>query len=67
MTDLLTADEVAERLRVSPRTIRAWTLEGLIPAIRITGKVIRYDLEAVLKAVRTNATQRSQAEGEADE
>ena len=33
---LLTVDEVAERLRVSPETIRLWVRTGRIPASHVT-------------------------------
>lgn len=49
--DLLTADELAERLKVQPRTIREWTREGKIPARRLSHKVIRYRLSDVVAAL----------------
>lgn len=60
--ELITADELANRLRIRPGTVRSWTREGKIPAVRLSAKVIRYDLGAVLelltqdspKAKRTN-------------
>lgn len=51
-TELLTADELADRLRLRPSTIRRWAREGRIPAVRVTPKVVRYDLAAVLRAIR---------------
>ncbi len=53
-TELLTADELAERLRVRPATIRLWAREGRIPRIRISGKVIRFDVSAVIDLLQTN-------------
>lgn len=50
-TELLTTQELVARLRVSPETIRAWARRGLIPTLRISPKVIRYDLAAVLAAI----------------
>ena len=50
--DLLTAKQLAERLRVKPRTVKDWEHAGLIPAIRLTPKVIRYDLEQVVSALK---------------
>lgn len=55
-TELLTADELAERLRVRPGTIRLWSRRGRIPSIRISGKVIRFDVSAVIGALQTNQT-----------
>lgn len=50
-TELLTADELADRLRVRPNTIREWSRRGLIPKIQLSPKVIRYDHGAVLAAL----------------
>lgn len=66
MEDLLTAAELAERLRLRTCTIQAWTREGLIPSIRITGKVIRYDYEDVrrtLKKTKANPRDGGDADG----
>ena len=52
MSRFLTAEELAGRLRLRPETIRLWTREGIIPAIHITGKVIRYDPVEVDRALR---------------
>lgn len=54
-TDLLTTSEIAKRVKVSPTTIRSWTRRGLIPAVRLSRKVIRFNLDAVLAAVAANA------------
>lgn len=51
-TELLTADELADRLQLRPSTIRRWAREGRIPAVRVTAKVVRYDLADVLRAIR---------------
>lgn len=52
-TELLTARELAKRLRVSPETVRAWARRGSIPTLRLSRKVIRYNAEAVLAALST--------------
>ena len=49
--ELLTATELAERLRVSPETVRSWARRGCIPTMRLSRKAIRYNLEAVLAAL----------------
>ena len=52
MDHLLTAEKLAQHLSIRPDTIRVWTRDGIIPSIRITGKVIRYDLRDVERAIR---------------
>ena len=52
MTELLTAAQLAERLKVRPSTVREWAKTGRIPEIRISAKVRRFDpaeVEAVLR------------------
>ncbi len=51
MSDLVTAGEMADRLRVRPLTLQKWARDGRIPAVRITPKVIRFDPEAVIAAL----------------
>lgn len=58
MDGLLTADELATALRIRPATVRLWTREGIIPAIRITGKIVRYDPVDVEQALRERSAQR---------
>ncbi len=50
-TDLLTAEELAERLHVRPSTVREWARRGRIPTVRLSAKVVRYDLSAVVESV----------------
>jgi len=50
--ELLTADELASRLQVRPSTVRRWTREGRIPTVRLSQKVVRYDLVAVVSAIQ---------------
>jgi len=50
-SELLTAEELAGRLQVRPSTIRRWAREGRIPTKRLTSKVVRYDLAAVVQAM----------------
>ncbi len=50
-TELLTANELAERLQVQPETVRGWSRRGLIPKVQLTPKVIRYDFIAVVDAM----------------
>lgn len=47
----MTVNELAAHLRVSRRTIFNWTTSGKIPAMKITSRCIRYDLEKVMEAL----------------
>jgi excisionase family DNA binding protein len=44
---LLTAQQLAEHLCVTPNTIRRWTRVGLIPAVHLPGSGIRFDYRRV--------------------
>jgi excisionase family DNA binding protein len=44
---MLTADEVADLLRKSVKTIYRWANEGLIPSIDLHGNVL-FDLDEIL-------------------
>ena len=57
-TELLTLDQLADRLHVRPRTVRAWVRQGRIPAVKLSPKVVRFDWEAVLTAIRDRAERR---------
>jgi excisionase family DNA binding protein len=37
---LLTADEVAEQLRLSRWTVYGWAREGILPSVRLGGRVL---------------------------
>ncbi len=52
MGEILTAEELAARLKVRPTTIREWGRDGRIPTVRITQKVIRYDADAVMRSLQ---------------
>lgn len=55
---LVTAEEIAQELNVSPSTITEWGRQGKIPRVKISPKVIRYDKENTLlvlsQGLRTN-------------
>jgi len=51
MREFLTAVELARRLRVQPETIRAWVRQGRIPAVRLSPRALRFDFDAVVKAL----------------
>lgn len=50
-TQLLTATELAERLKVKRQTILNWARSGVIPCLRLSGKVIRFDPCQVLQVM----------------
>ncbi len=45
---LLTAEDMAQELDVSPSTITEWGRQGKIPRVKISPKIIRYDKDAIL-------------------
>ncbi len=47
----LTAKELAKQLHVSPDTVRVWARRGLIPTLRLSPKVVRFDPIAVYRAI----------------
>lgn len=50
--ELLTAEEVGERVRVSPDTVKEWARAGRVPCYRLGRKTIRFDLAEVIAALR---------------
>lgn len=58
---LLTAGELAARLGVAVSTVRRWAREHRIPSLRLSRKVVRYDIRAV-----ENAALRSPEGGQRD-
>ena len=54
-TKFLTAIELAEQLQIAPETVRQWTRRGVIPSLRLSAKVIRYEPEEVLAALRSRS------------
>ena len=59
MNELLTANELAKRLRVTAYTIHAWQRQGRIPCLRASRRPVLFDLIEVEEALR----QRSQPQG----
>ena len=54
-TELLTVDQLADRLHVRPRTVQAWARQGRIPTVKLSAKVVRFDWLAVRAALRNQA------------
>lgn len=50
-TELLTVEQLAERLHLRPRTVQEWSRQGRIPAVRLSAKVVRYKWQDVLAAL----------------
>jgi len=50
---LLTTDELADKLQLSPRTISELARAGKIPEIRISERIRRFDLQEVVAILRT--------------
>jgi len=59
MTDFETPDELARRLRIRRSTILTWAQAGIIPSIRVSAKVIRFNPEAVDTALSRLGNPRS--------
>jgi excisionase family DNA binding protein len=58
MTELLTAENLARRLGVSPRTIKEWARVKRIPQLVFSPKVRRFDYADVLKWLREPQSRR---------
>lgn len=56
MIGLMTPEELAVALGVSPRTIMVWARKELIPAVRITSRCIRFDWKSVLRELSKRQT-----------
>jgi hypothetical protein len=57
-TELLTTNQLAERLHLRPRTVQAWARLGRIPTVKLSPKVVRFDWPAVLAVLREQAKRR---------
>jgi excisionase family DNA binding protein len=56
--DLMTVEEVARQLRVSPKTVRGWLVQGRLRGFKLTPKVWRIqreDFQAFVSAARRQA------------
>ena len=53
---LVTPEGLAAELSLKPRTIREWALKGKIPCLRISPKVLRFDLDEVLASLKSGAS-----------
>ena len=69
--EFLTARQLADFLQVSESTVRKLSREGRIPVVRVTPRLARYNLKAVLRALdgdtpsKQRRTARQQPENDA--
>ena len=54
-TELLTPEELADRLKISTATVTNWRRTGVIPFIRINSTTYRYEFSEVLQSLRTRS------------
>lgn len=59
-SELLTAEEIGERLRLTADTVLKWAREGTIPSIKLSPKVLRFDPSEVEAALRRRSAECSQ-------
>lgn len=67
--DLLTVEEVARQLRVSPTTVRAWLIQGRLHGFKLTPKVWRIrreDFQAFVTAAERQADGSLERSGRAE-
>jgi hypothetical protein len=60
MPMLLTNRELAVAVGLSPRTIDRYRRLGRLPHVRVNRQVVRYELDAVLDALRRGEGKKSQ-------
>lgn len=61
--ELETAEEIADRLHLTPGTIKDWSRHGIIPAVRLSPKVIRFEYQAVIKALLSRQVEGGKRDG----
>lgn len=54
-SDLLTADELAAKLRIRPRKVGELSKAGLIPCVEVSRKARRFNFADVLRALQRGA------------
>ncbi len=53
MPNLLTAEELAVPLKVSPLTVKRWSRDGKIPTVWLSRTTRRFDFDEVLASLKT--------------
>lgn len=67
MGNLITAEELATNLDLKPDTIKRWARTNIIPSLKLSGKVVRFDVNEVEAALREKAAEgRRRTRKEAD-
>jgi len=56
-TQYLSAGELGDILGVNLNTILVWARKGIIPCLRLSSRVIRFDMDEVEAALREKANQ----------
>lgn len=54
---LLTAQEVADMLAVSLRTVRGWLATGKLASVRLPGRIVRIHLEEVQRLIEAGTVE----------
>jgi excisionase family DNA binding protein len=66
--DLLTTHQVAALLQVTPRTVRRWARDGVLPRVRIGGRITRYSAHDIASLIATTTSEAPAAnQGSAEE
>lgn len=58
MGTLITAEQMGERLSLAAGTIKRWASEGIIPCLKLSGKIVRFDPEEVERALKQKALEK---------
>ena len=65
--EFLTARQLASVLQVSESTVRRLAREGRIPSVRITSRIVRFNLKAVRQALNGTTRPRRQPRAHSSE
>ena len=65
--EFLTARQLAEVLQVSESTVRRLARDGRIPCVRLTPRLLRFNLKAVYRALDGSDTHARQKRRQAEE
>lgn len=61
-TEFLTARQLAEYLQVSETTVHRLRRRGLIPSVKLTDRIVRFNLKDVRSALTRNASRKAERE-----